>query len=381
MSNLPAGYKRRHLIVDGMNLAYRAHHATGSLTFPDGKPSGAAFGFFRSILGYHKILERRWGRRPTVHVAWDGGHSERRVALLPTYKDGRGAGMSEQQRQARRDALNAQVPIIKQLVFLSGGSNYYRKGVEADDIMAVLAMAFEPGGAAILSKDSDFHQLIRPGVSVIDPSNDVETWSGGGLEALVVSSLVGDKSDAIPGLGGVGPVKAKALVRWLKERGKEATPEAVAELANDLEAERVALLELPKGIQSVAHALMARRGLWERNLAMMDLRWALRDPEALEAARTGTRGRADGKGLVGRLRELGFHSLVPLARALFPQPDGGGKTIKGSGSSPYGGTPGGIKEKGAPFQGPRVAPPSAGLARCARKRAKAAQPSDLRGDE
>ncbi|MCX8090854.1 MAG: hypothetical protein N3I86_07970 [Verrucomicrobiae bacterium] len=216
----------RFLIVDGHAYAYRAFYAIRELRSPDGAPTNALFGFIRMFAKMRAALA------PThAIVVWDGGLSAERTAALPQYKA---------QRPEMPAELVPQLDEIIRYLQASGVASFCREGVEADDYIACLAQRAVAAGweVIIASSDKDFMQLVtavegrgsraegRPvagWVGLLNPHDKTETvWTvervrektGVAPEQIVDwLALVGDASDNIPGVPGVGPKTAAELLR------------------------------------------------------------------------------------------------------------------------------------------------------------------------
>ena len=190
------------LIVDGHCYAYRAFFGIASLTSPAGLPTNAIYGFIR-MLG--KMRERA---RPThLAVVWDGGLAADRMALLPEYKA---------QRAEMPAGLRPQLDGMADYLRAAGIASLLQEGCEADDWIAALAVRAEAAGlpVVIASSDKDFMQLVSGGVRLLVPQDKTESlWDAeqvrrktGVAPAQIVDwlSLVGDASDNIPGVPGIG---------------------------------------------------------------------------------------------------------------------------------------------------------------------------------
>ncbi len=200
------------LLVDANNLFARAWHATRNEAMTAGDESTAALVVFTNILLRH-IREEDPDR---VAVCWDGGGSRYRSALLPTYKGNRRTATS---MRSSRERL-----LVKEFLSLAGVFHTERPGVEADDLIARYWHDAEED-VVIVSEDKDFLQLVgslpnhtgycrvlrstgeRWGVKEVREAYGVPP---GWLPAWM--ALVGDTSDNIPGVPGIGPVKATQLV-------------------------------------------------------------------------------------------------------------------------------------------------------------------------
>ena len=194
-------------MIDGANAIYRAFFAIPNLRAPDGTPTNAAYGFVTMLA---KVLREE---RPT-HVAFasDPKGGSFRKTLFPEYKAG---------RDKQPEDLSAQLPLIAELCEAFGVKQVEVPDFEADDVIASL-VATAPKGAeiCIVSTDKDLMQLVRPGVELLDSAKDrridaaaVEERFGVPPEKLLdVRSLVGDPSDNIPGVKGIGEKGAAKLI-------------------------------------------------------------------------------------------------------------------------------------------------------------------------
>jgi DNA polymerase-1 len=236
------------LLVDGHAYAYRAFHAIRSLNSPVGQPTNAIFGFVKTI------SRLRAGLQPThCAVVWDGGLAAERVALLPGYKA---------TRPPMPSALASQLDEIVAWVEASGVVSLCRDGVEADDWIATLAIKAAGTGAKVViaSSDKDFMQLVSPSVGLVNPAEKhCRRWTAaevqektGVLPEQVVDwlSMVGDSVDDIPGVPGVGPKTAAALLRQF------GSCEAVLARVDEVQPER-----LRAGLRAAADALHRNRQL------------------------------------------------------------------------------------------------------------------------
>jgi DNA polymerase-1 len=204
-----AGADRTRLVViDAANAIYRAFFAIPNLRAPDGSPTGAAYGFVTMLI---KVLR---DEKPThVAVASDppGGSFRRRI--YPEYKAG---------RDAQPEDLTAQLPLIAEFCTAFGVPMLEVPDFEADDIIATLVESAPPDAeVCIVSTDKDLMQLVRPGVELLDgvkgrriDSAAVEERFGvAPAQLLDMRALVGDPSDNIPGVKGIGEKGAAKLIQ------------------------------------------------------------------------------------------------------------------------------------------------------------------------
>ena len=201
----------RLLIVDGHAYAYRAFHAIRSLRSPSGRPTNAIYGFVKMLAKMRSAIE------PThLIVVWDGGLSAERISVLPEYKA---------QRPGMPDDLKPQLDEIAGYLKAAGIVSFCREGVEADDYIACVARRAAAAGMTVViaSSDKDFMQLVSARIGLLNPNSKSETvWTDeqvrakSGVEPSQILdwlSLTGDSVDNIPGVPGVGPKTAAALLK------------------------------------------------------------------------------------------------------------------------------------------------------------------------
>ncbi len=247
---------RPWLIVDGYNLAFRSFYAVPPLTRSDGFPTNMLQGFVRMLWK----LEDQCAPRG-IFVAFDCGGSKRRLELFPSYKA---------HRPQAPEALRQQLPLIRDLADAMGYGLLESEGTEGDDLIAAYAqrLAQKQESVSIVSADKDFAQCLGPHVSQLLPAPPGQPGLGWQLlEASGVRAkfgvsveqipdylaLMGDVSDNIPGLEGVGP---KTAQKWLAQYGSLAQIIAAAEHIE------------PKRFQT---PLSQSASLLQRNLALTTL--------------------------------------------------------------------------------------------------------------
>jgi DNA polymerase-1 len=198
------------VIVDGTNTLYRAFFAIPDLRAPDGTPTNAAYGFV-NMLG--KLLREE---RPDHLIAvFDARGKTFRHQLYPEYKAN---------RDAQPENLSVQIPLVRELVEAYRVPIVEVEGFEADDVIATL-VARAPQGAriSIVSTDKDLMQLVDERVTLLDGIKD-RRYGPAEVEArfdvppekvLDLRALVGDPSDNIPGVKGIGQKgAAKLIAEW-----------------------------------------------------------------------------------------------------------------------------------------------------------------------
>lgn len=198
------------LLVDGNNLAWRAFSVLPELS-SGGHLTGAVFGSLRML---RATVEKF--RPKQVVVCWDEGGSVVRKTIYPAYKANRGDRDPERYRQFRWQEFK-----LRRMFIALGVPSWSSPGIEADDLIAVLVRENRRKRIVIVSGDRDFYQLVSGSVAVYSPYQDKEVspmtleWASGWCnptQLIAAKILIGDKSDNVPGVGGIGPVKAKKLV-------------------------------------------------------------------------------------------------------------------------------------------------------------------------
>jgi len=199
------------LLVDAFSLIYRAFYAIRSLTGPRGEPVNAIYGFT-------KMLRKLLATHTPSHcaVVFDCGAPQRRLDLLPSYK---------QQRPPTPPNLEAQLPGIREMLGALRLTIAEMHGEEADDVIATLAMQAARTGFRILiaSQDKDFCQIIGPHIALLrsepsdaPPMNEADVVARYGVKPEQIVdylSLIGDSADNIPGAPGIGPKTAAELLQ------------------------------------------------------------------------------------------------------------------------------------------------------------------------
>ncbi len=196
-------------LIDGSSFLYRAYYALGTLTAPDGTPVQAVYGFCRMIKRAIDKFSPEY-----MAVVWDSPGKTVRHELFEAYKA---------TRQAVPSDLFQQKELIKEFADLIGLKQYAVTGIEADDLLASLARELSTTGhpVVIISSDKDLGQLVTENVKLYDPFKDkildveaLEKAYGFPLTKLpFYYALVGDASDNIPGVRGIGPKTATTLVQ------------------------------------------------------------------------------------------------------------------------------------------------------------------------
>lgn len=201
-------------IIDGKSVFYRGYYAMPNLSTSNGTPTGGVFGFVSLSIELIKKLKPDY-----VAVAWDkkGTNIQKRKDIYPDYKAGR--------KPAPPDFYE-QIPILHELLNAFGWPLYEIDGYEADDIMATFSREASEKGIStdLITSDLDALQALGPNVQVYALKNglsnlekfDVKSFEEKyGIKVnqfLDYKSLVGDSSDNIPGVAGIGKKTAAMLL-------------------------------------------------------------------------------------------------------------------------------------------------------------------------
>ncbi|AOV98423.1 DNA polymerase I [Edwardsiella hoshinae] len=199
------------ILVDGSSYLYRAYHAFPPLTNGAGEPTGAMYG----VLNMLRSLIMQY--QPShIAVVFDAKGKTFRDELFAEYKS---------HRPPMPDDLREQIAPLHQMVQAMGLPLLVVPGVEADDVIGTLARRAEQAGRHVLisTGDKDMAQLVTPNITLINtmtntilgPQEVCEKY--GVPPALIIDflALMGDASDNIPGVPGVGEKTAQALLQGI----------------------------------------------------------------------------------------------------------------------------------------------------------------------
>ncbi len=200
-------------LIDGHALAYRAYFAMirNPLTNSKGQPTSAVFGFANYLL---RILEDY--KCPYITVLFDSPKPSFRKEIYKEYKAN---------REAMPDDMISQIPLIFKLVECFNIPYFLKDGIEADDIIAHVTQKAEKEGfkVFVVTKDKDLMQLVSKDVRMLAPESGGKFTRMGPAEVkekmgvppekiLDLLALMGDSSDNIPGVPGVGPKTAVKIL-------------------------------------------------------------------------------------------------------------------------------------------------------------------------
>jgi len=201
------------ILVDGNYLASRYRHTSVATLFTsDGRRSGIIYGFFRTM---NWLVHSVNGRLPDLIVVWDGGRSKERMRLYPQYKDKRyEEPETEEDKREVREFFD-QMRTIRRMLPTIGANTIRVEGAEADDLISIIAHQ-DDCPTYIYSVDKDFHQIAGGHITLVHPkhgeqslSEILDIWGAKFSEDIVrIRAIIGDRSDKITGVPGIGPKKA-----------------------------------------------------------------------------------------------------------------------------------------------------------------------------
>ncbi len=225
------------LLIDGFNMAFRNFYAVPELTRADGFPTNMLHGWVKMMWKLQDLYPNA-----QLVVVYDSEKESYRDKMLPSYKAN---------RQEAPESFRMQLPEIFRLTELMGMPSLKKDGYEADDLLAAKAIELAQGDATVylVSADKDLAQCLNEKIKQLLPPPTANPKLGWRLfEAKNIPekfgvrenqipdylALMGDSSDNIIGIAGVGP---KTASKWLNEHG---SLENIIAHANELKPERFA---------------------------------------------------------------------------------------------------------------------------------------------
>ncbi|BCX80492.1 DNA polymerase I [Methylomarinovum caldicuralii] len=201
--------RKRLVLVDGSSFLYRAFHALPPLSNARGEPTGAIYGVANML---RKLLETY--DTPWFAVVFDAPGKTFRNDLFAAYKA---------HRPPMPDELKVQLGPLKELIRAMGIPVVEIEGVEADDVIATLARRAEREGfdVVVATSDKDLAQLVDDHILLDNTMSETRLDPAGVMAKFGVHpdqiadylALVGDTSDNVPGVPGIGPKTAAKLLR------------------------------------------------------------------------------------------------------------------------------------------------------------------------
>jgi len=268
------------ILVDGSSYLYRAYHAFPPLTNSAGEPTGAMYG----VLNMLKSLLAQYNPSH-VAVVFDAKGKTFRDELFEHYKS---------HRPPMPDDLRAQTAPLHEMVKAMGLPLLAVSGVEADDVIGTLALQAEKEGRPVLisTGDKDMAQLVTPNITLINTMTNTilgpeEVEQKYGVPpALIIDflAMMGDSSDNIPGVPGVGEKTAQALLQGLGGmRSIYDNLDKVAELSFRGAKTMAAKLEQNRDVAFLSYQLATIKTDVELELSCSELTVAEPDVAALQA--------------------------------------------------------------------------------------------------
>lgn len=243
--------KKHVLLIDGENILHQSFHKFEKLKSTDGRPSGAIFGFFKSL---HMYIDRFNPKE--VYITFDNGHSEFRDKLNPNYKGHRkNISIDYESLQLQKAEILKILRYLRINYIFDKNKSY---NYEGDDFLAYLVLKkFNKDKVTIVSSDKDFNQLISSSVKIFNPrkeqyvreDNCKDLFEYSPEETVDYLSLVGDKSDDIEGYPGMGPKKTRI---FLDKYG------SIKDYLKDHDDEKM-------------------KAVYEKNKQLIDLRWYIKN--------------------------------------------------------------------------------------------------------
>jgi len=286
------------LVIDGNSIMNRAFYGIRLLTNKKGAPTNALTGFMNIYL---KLLKEE--QPDHVAVAFDLHAPTFRHKMYAEYKG---------TRHGMPDELRAQMPVIKQLLTALGVTIVEKEGYEADDIIGTLSHEAEKQGGecTISTGDRDSFQLITDKVTVrlatnkedilYTPAKIAEVYGVTPREMLEVKTLMGDSSDNIPGVTGVGEKTALGLIQ------KYHTVQYIYEHLADIDVTKGVRTKLENGRESAELSRMLAEITLEAPVPLDMSEYAVKPGDPSEAA-----GILTEMEMFGVLKKLGLDKTAP----------------------------------------------------------------------
>ncbi|MFV0380193.1 MAG: DNA polymerase I [Anaerorhabdus sp.] len=205
---------KKMLIIDGNSVLYRAYYATFKarlMSTSNGTPTNAVYTFIKML---DKITDSI--KPDYFFVAFDAGKKTFRNEMYSEYKSN---------RKPTPDDLVVQFSIVREFLDSVGIKRFEKQNVEADDIIGTLAKKCKDISVSIVSSDKDLYQLVDENISILSTVKGVSNYDVINLDTLMekngilpfqvceVKALMGDKSDNIPGVPGIGEKNAVELIK------------------------------------------------------------------------------------------------------------------------------------------------------------------------
>jgi len=205
---------RKLYLIDCSSIFFRAYYAIRFLNNSKGMPTNALYGYLAILT---KLINERLKDEDSIAACYDRSEPSFREEIAATYKA---------HREETPEDLQLQIPYIKKLNDALAIQGFEMLGFEADDVIGTLTKLGRERGyeVMIVSGDKDFGQLLGPRVKLLDLGKDVtydektfrEKWGVDPHQMIDYLSIVGDASDNIAGVKGIGPKGAEKLLAEFK---------------------------------------------------------------------------------------------------------------------------------------------------------------------
>ena len=218
--------KRTLLLFDGHNVFIRAYSGLmkQDLRNKEGQGTWGVYGTLNTLASMIRRYEPSH-----VMIAFDKGRSSKRLAIDPEYKANRVKDKGQPSLSDPWEDFRPQMDLLFQFLNKIGIPHLRLQDVEADDIIAKASIEYGPvfDQVVIVSADHDIHQLIRENIIVVKPSlsqsrdikeevfdteSIITQWKIEPIRLPEIWAIMGDKGDNVPGVPGLGPVKATKLI-------------------------------------------------------------------------------------------------------------------------------------------------------------------------
>ena len=272
----PSPQPKRLYLIDGSGYIFRAFHGLPPMTRPDGTPVNAVYGFTNMLM---KLLDdlRDHSVEELIAVIFDAKRLTFRNEIYKDYKA---------HRPETPEELIPQFAIIREATRAFNVPCIEMEGFEADDLIATYAKHAEAAGidVVVISADKDLMQLIRPGITMLDPMKNrtigpdqvKEKFGVGPDKVIEVQALAGDSSDNVPGVPGIGVKTAAELI--LQYGDLETLLAKAGEIKQPKRRENlIAYAELAR----ISKRLVTLKDDVQVERPLEDLKWVPPDPKTL----------------------------------------------------------------------------------------------------
>ena len=230
--------EKKLYLIDGNSLLYRSYYAVRGLATSKGFPTNAIYGFLTTL---RKLIDR--DKPGWLGVVFDAPGRKLRHDVYEEYKA---------HRKPMPEDLVVQIPKLKEAIAALRIPVFVHPGYEADDVLGALARKAKAKGfsTVIVTTDKDLLQLVDKATFVYNPSKEVlldedkvrEYFGGKPSQVVDILALMGDASDNVPGVPGIGEKTAKSLIaefgtldRLLKDPAKIRNPKVREKLVQNLD--------------------------------------------------------------------------------------------------------------------------------------------------